>query len=62
MPWVPNIGPKIRKEFKKVNKDITFTSRIFKASYVKTNRRYYLIVTLECTSWIVHAMADILAN
>ena len=24
--WVPNIGPKIRKEFKKVNKDITFTS------------------------------------
>ena len=26
IPWVPNIGPKIRKEFKKVNKDITFTS------------------------------------
>ena len=24
--WVSNIGPKIRKEFKKVNKDITFTS------------------------------------
>ena len=24
--WVPNIGPKIRKEFKKVNKDITFTA------------------------------------
>ena len=24
--WVPNIGPKIRKKFKKVNKDITFTS------------------------------------
>ena len=23
---VPNIEPKIRKEFKKVNKDITFTS------------------------------------
>ena len=23
---VPNIGPKVRKEFKKVNKDITFTS------------------------------------
>ena len=26
IPWVPNIGPKIRKEFKKVNKDITLTS------------------------------------
>ena len=26
IPWIPNIGPKIRKEFKKVNKDITFTS------------------------------------
>ena len=25
-PWVPNIGPKIRKELKKVNKDIIFTS------------------------------------
>ena len=24
--WIPNIGPKIKKEFKKVNKDITFTS------------------------------------
>ena len=26
IPWIPNIGSKIRKEFKKVNKDITFTS------------------------------------
>ena len=26
IPWIPNIGPKIRKKFKKVNKDITFTS------------------------------------
>ena len=24
--WIPNIRPKIREEFKKVNKDITFTS------------------------------------
>ena len=24
--WIPNIGPKIRKEFKKVNKDIVLTS------------------------------------
>ena len=24
--WLPNIKPKIRKEFKKVNKNITFTS------------------------------------
>ena len=26
IPWVPNIGPKIREEFNKVNKDITFAS------------------------------------
>ena len=26
IPWIPNIGPKFRKEFEKVNKDITFTS------------------------------------
>ena len=26
IPWISNIGPEIRKEFKKVNKDITFTS------------------------------------
>ena len=25
-PWAPNIGPKIIKEFKKVNKEVTFTS------------------------------------
>ena len=59
-PWVTNIEPKIRKEFKTVNKDITFTS--YKASCVKTNRSYYLIIILQCTSWIVHAMIDILAS
>ena len=26
IPWIPDIGPKIRKEFKKVNKGITFIS------------------------------------
>ena len=26
IPWVPNIGPKIRKEFKTVNKNNTFLS------------------------------------
>ena len=26
IPWIPNIGPKVRKEFKKINKDITFIS------------------------------------
>ena len=49
--WKPSIRPTFRKEFEKVNKDITFTSgRIYKASYVKTNQNYYLIVILECTS------------
>ena len=64
IPWEPNIGPKIRKEFKKVNKDITFTSdKNLQSIYVKTNRSYYHAgVMLECTSWIVHAMANILVN
>ena len=25
IPWAPNIGPKIRKELKKVKKEVTFT-------------------------------------
>ena len=63
IPWISNIGPKIRKEFKKVLKTLlSHLARIYKISYVKTNRNYHLIVILECTSWIVHAMADILAN
>ena len=41
---------------------IFLNSFYVKASYVKTNRSYYLTVILECTSWIVHAMVDILGN
>ena len=26
LPWIPNISPKIKREFKKIGKDITFTS------------------------------------
>ena len=26
LPWIPNIGPKIEREFRKIGKDITFTS------------------------------------
>ena len=25
LPWIPNIGPKIKHEFKKIGQDITFT-------------------------------------
>ena len=60
--WVPNIGPKIRKEFKKVNKPLfPHPTRTYKASYIK-KRSLYLIVILECNSWIVRAMVDILPN
>ena len=38
IPWVPNIGPKIRKEFKKVNKDITFTSDKYSQSILCQNK------------------------
>ena len=52
IPWIPNIGRKIRKEFKKVNKDIIVShlARTLKASYAKTNRSYCLIVIVDCTS------------
>ena len=26
LPWIPNISPKIKREFKKIGKDIPFTS------------------------------------
>ena len=26
LPWIPNISPKIKREFKKIGKDIAFTS------------------------------------
>ena len=26
LPWIPNISPKTKREFKKIGKDITFTS------------------------------------
>ena len=38
--WVLNIGPKIMKEFKKVNKDVTFTSRINLRSTLCQNKPY----------------------
>ena len=35
IPWIPNIGPKIRKEFKKVNKDIHIWPEFTKHSMSK---------------------------
>ena len=26
LPWIPNISPKVKREFKKIGKDIAFTS------------------------------------
>ena len=26
LPWIPNINPKIKREFKKIGKDVAFTS------------------------------------
>ena len=40
----------------------TIRKKIPSIPNIGPNRSYYLIVLLECTSWIVHAMADILAN
>ena len=57
------IEAKIRTEFQNVNKTLlSYLARTYKASYAKTKRSYYLIVILECTSWIVQAMVNILVN
>ena len=38
IPWIPDIGPKTSKEFKKTIKALlSHLARIYKASYVKTN-------------------------
>ena len=57
------LDQKIRKEFKKVNKEITFTCGKNLQSILHQNKsKYYLIVILECTNCIVNAMVDILGN
>ena len=52
LPWIPNISPKIKHEFKKIGKDIAFTSgKIFnKFSVKKANLNYYKIVNQEYIS------------
>ena len=64
VPWVLNIGPKIRRAFKKVNKNIIFTSGKYLQNIQCQNnpKCTSTVVYLECTSWIVHTMVDILAN
>ena len=60
--WAP-IRPKIRKEFKKVSRDITFTSDKKLQSTLYQNRPKLLPNShLECTSWPVNTMVDIFAN
>ena len=55
--WVPNVGPKIRKQYKQVNKDLRNKNILGKKTC-----SYYLIAILECISWITNAMLDILVN
>ena len=52
LSWIPNISPKIKREFKKRGKDIAFTSgKIYNKSSVKRiNQNYYQIVNQEYTS------------
>lgn len=60
---VLNTGLNIRREFKRVNKDITFTSSKNLQTKPKISKQsYYLIVIIECTNGILHTMVDILVN
>ena len=64
LPWIPNISPKMTREFKKIGKDIAFTSGgiYSKFSVKRIHQSYYQIVRQEYTSWIARAMGNILAN
>ena len=62
-PVVDNICPKIKKEIKNVNKDITFiSSKNLQSILCQNKQKLHLIVILESTSLIVHAMENILVN
>ena len=52
LPWISNISPKIKREFKKIEKDIAFTSgKIYnRFSVKKSNPNYYQIVNQEYIS------------
>ena len=52
LPPIPNISPKIKREFKKIGKDIAFTLvKIYSKFLVKRiNQNYYQIVNQEYTS------------
>ena len=45
LSWIPNISPKIKREFKKIGKDIAVNSLS-----KKTNPNYYQIVNQEYIS------------
>ena len=57
IPWVPNIGPKIRKELQKVNKGVTFTSSKNLKSILRQNKPKLLpsshpgVYQLDCSCY-----------
>ena len=54
-----NLGKNLKRYAKTL---LSHLERTHKASYVKTNRKYYLTVIRECTSCTFHAMVNKLAN
>ena len=64
LPWIPNISPKIKREFKKIGKNIAFTSgEGLQTNHLSKNKpKYYQIVNQEYTSSIARAMGNILAS
>ena len=54
---------KLGNNFKRWKKALlSHLTRSYKAFCVKAMVCYYLIVILQCASWIVYAMVDVLAN
>ena len=57
LPWISNIIPKIKREFKKIGKKSTSNSLP-----KKTNPNYYQVVNQEYISQIACAMGNILVS
>ena len=49
LPWIPNISAKIKREFKKIGKDIAFTlgKNLQQILCQNTNQKYYQMVNQE---------------
>ena len=58
LPWIPNISAKIKREFKKIGKDIAFTlgKNLQQILCQNTNQKYYQMVNQEYITQVARAI------